>query len=69
MTAKKLDQVPEADQVPDGAEALGVRYRFTGEHESYVTLPDASVRLTQPGELVALPDYGEAGPGPAWVIE
>jgi len=40
------------------------KFQFTGDYESNVTLPDGSVRLTQPGEVVDL-DFTE--PGPHWV--
>jgi len=39
------------------------KFTFLGDYEANVTLPDGSVRLTQPGEVVALP---MKDPGPAW---
>ena len=38
-------------------------FRFQGIYQTHVALPDESVRLTEPGEIVDLP-FDE--PGPLW---
>jgi hypothetical protein len=42
------------------------KYQFTGDYESNVTLPDGSVLLVDPGDVVDLTDFGTDGPGPVW---
>ena len=39
------------------------KFRFTGDYETNVGLPDGSVRLTQPGEVA---DLDFPAPGPLW---
>lgn len=39
-------------------------YRFTGEYPANVQVPDGSVRLLQPGEVVDFP--ADTKPGPVW---
>lgn len=38
-------------------------YRFTGNYQTFVTLMDGTVRLTDVGEVVTLPGKD---PGPLW---
>lgn len=39
------------------------KYRYLGDYEANVGLPDGTVRLTQPGEVVTL---SVKDPGPMW---
>lgn len=47
------------------AKAKTASYRFTGAYETLAQLPDASVRVVSPGDVLDFP--ADTHPGPMWV--